>query len=78
MTVDFDDFDEVFFGNVIEAAAADAGVGKGIEADVRNRAQAMGRNVAEILSQGPLRQVVCLNLIVVYQGLEGCNGIPVA
>ena len=77
MTVDFDDFDEVFFGNVIEAAAADAWVGKGIEADVRNRAQAMGRHVAEILSQGPLGQVVCLNLIVVYQGLEGGNSIPV-
>lgn len=78
MTVDFDDFDEVFFGNIIETAAADTGVGKGIEADVRNRAQAMGRNVAEILSQGPLGQVVCLDFVVVYQGLEGGNGIPVA
>ena len=38
MAFDVDDFDEVFFGDVIETAAADAGVRKGIEADVGNRA----------------------------------------
>ena len=31
MAFDVDDFDKIFFGDVIEAAAADAGVGKGIE-----------------------------------------------
>lgn len=38
MAFNVDDFDEVFLGDVIEAAAADAGVRKGIEADVGNRA----------------------------------------
>ena len=38
MAFDVDDFDEVFLGDVIETAAADAGVRKGIEADVGNRA----------------------------------------
>ena len=38
MAFDVDDFDKIFLGDVIEAAATDAGVGKGIEADVGNRA----------------------------------------
>ena len=77
MTVDFDQFDEVFFGYVIEFAAELTRVEEGFQTDVREDAEFVASQCAEPVDERALREVVRFDFVFHGQFADGRNGLPV-
>ena len=77
MTIDFDQFDEVFFGYVIELAAELTGIEKSFQTDVGEDAELMTCQGAEPVDQRALREVVSFNLVFDSQFTDSRYSLPV-
>ena len=78
LPLDVDDLDQILLGHIVELAAAVARVGKGLEADVGDRANVVRRDIAVHMRNNALRQVVRLDLVGQRQLSQTGRAVPVA
>ena len=75
LALDLDDLHQVLLGDIVEFAAAVAGVGKGVQAHVGDGADVVGRDVPVHVGDDALGQVIRLDLVA--QGQIAQLGGPV-
>ncbi|CAN4041437.1 2-C-methyl-D-erythritol 2,4-cyclodiphosphate synthase, partial [Dysosmobacter welbionis] len=63
LALDLDDLHQVLLGDIVEFAAAVAGVGKGVQAHVGDGADVVGRDVPVHVGDDALGQVIRLDLV---------------
>ena len=78
LALDLDDLHQVLLGDIVEFAAAVAGVGKGVQAHVGDGADVVGRDVPVHVGDDALGQVIRLDLVAQGQIAQLGGPVPVA
>ena len=77
LTEDFHNLYQILFGNIIELAALQTGVRKGVQTHMGNGADPVPGNVAIELRESSLREVVALDLVLQNQFPQLRHHVPV-
>ena len=77
VTVDFDQFDQVFFSYVIELAAELTGIEESFQTDICEDAEFVACQSAEPMNQRALREVVCFDFVFNSQFTDSRYCLPV-
>ena len=78
LAFDVDNLDEILGGVRVQLAAAVAGIGKGVKADVSDSTNIVRRDIAVHVGDNALRQVVGFDLVVQRKLTQTGGAVPVA